>query len=166
MTTRRTARIRKLQLNDGDKIALLTAQEIAELGRVSLSHAYRIVKDPDQHLTATLRELLTIKALGQIPGWEPGWRFDAKQQQLISPEGKALHCRDLENYALAQQLISHWETIAHDNDKALIEQKKRIQELENRLSLPRGLRLYVNDSLKQRRSSKVQSREHLKVVGE
>lgn len=162
--SRRVAYSRKLQLTDGDKFAFLTAKEVADLAKISLSHAYRIVKDPDKYLTGPIRELLTIKALGQIPGWEPGWRFNAKDQTLISPDDKALHCTDLENYALAQQLLTHWESIARDNEQAIAEQQQRIEELQNRLKLPRELRLYVNDSLKERRTLKIQSREHLKAV--
>lgn len=85
---------------------------------------------------------------------------------MITPEGKLLHCTDLENYALAQQMLRHWDTLAKDNDEALIKQRELIKELENRLSLPRELRLYVNNSLKQRRKFSVQNRDHLKVVGE
>lgn len=158
----------KLQLSHCQKAALLKAADIADLAKILPSHTYRIVKDPAIHLTDTVRELLTIKALGQIPGLEIGWRFDARNQQMITPEGKLLHCADLENYALAQQMIRHWETLATDNDEALCKQQKqkRIQEPGNQLSLLRKLQLYVNGSLKQRRSFKAQDRDHLKVVSE
>lgn len=76
--SRRIARNRKLQLTDGQKLALLTAKEIADLAKILLSHVYRLVKDPVTHLTDTARELLTIKAQDQIPGWEIGLRFDAR----------------------------------------------------------------------------------------
>lgn len=155
--SRRIAFNKKLQLRDGDRVALLTAKQIADLAHVSLSHAYRIVKDPDKHLTATVRELLVIKAIGQIPGWLVGWRFDALNQRIITPDGKTLHCMDLENYALAQQLLANYENVTEFSEK-------RIKELEARLKLPRELRLYVNDTLKQRRTLTVQSRAALQVV--
>ena len=66
----RIAHTRKLQLQIGNKVMLLTTKEIADLAKISLSHAYRILKDPTTRLTDTVRELLTIKALGQISGWK------------------------------------------------------------------------------------------------
>jgi len=149
---RRYVQSKKLNLSAyGVPGRYLTAKEISELGLVTLSHAYRIIADPDKHLSAQVKELLTIKVLGQVPGWNPGWRFDSAKQELISPDGKTLNCEDLENFAFAQQLLRHWEHLARDNKEALATQKARIQELENRLKLPRELRLYVNDSLKERR---------------
>lgn len=155
--SRRYVQTKKLNLEAyGVPGRYLTAKEISELGLVTLSHAYRIIADPDKHLSAQVKELLTIKVLGQVPGWTAGWRFDSAQQELISPDGHRLNCEDLENFSLAQQLLRHWETLARDNEAALHSQKERIQELENRLKLPAKLRLYVNDSLKERRRLDIQ----------
>ncbi|WP_261840906.1 phage protein [Aliamphritea ceti] len=139
---------KKLHLCNGNGVVFLTADQIVTLAGISKSHAYRIIKDPVKYLTGPLRELLCIKALGQVPGWPDGWRFDSENSHLISPDGKTLHHVDLENYALTQQLFRLLE------GEAVIS-RRRIKELENRLSLPRELRVYVNDSLKERRVLKV-----------
>ncbi len=139
---------KKLHLCNGNGVVFLTADQIVTLAGISKSHAYRIIKDPVKYLTGPIRELLCIKALGQIPGWPDGWRFDAEHSHLISPEGKTLHHIDLENYAFAQQLLRLLEGEAAVS-------RRRIKELENRLALPRELRVYINDSLKERRVLKV-----------
>lgn len=141
---------KKLHLQNGMNVVFLTADQITTLTGVSKSHAYRIIKDPVKYLTGPLYELLCIKALGQIPGWPTGWRFDAENSLMITPEGKTLHHVDLENYAFAQQLLRLLEGETEIS-------RRRIKELENRLSLPRELRLYINDSLKERRVIKIQS---------
>lgn len=163
--SRRYVQQKKLNLTAyGVPGRFLTAQEIQSMGLVSRAHAYKIINDPDKYLSSQVKELLTIKVLGQIPGWELGWRFDSANQALITPDGKSLNCAELENFSMVQQLLSHWETLARDNESQLATQKARIQELENRLKLPPELHLYVNDTLKQRRKLDIQPR--LKVVGE
>ena len=150
--SRRYVQSKKLNLESfGLPGRFLTASEVSALGLVSRAHAYKIIADPDKYLSAQVKELLTIKVLGQIPGWQPGWRFDSASQSLITPDGKPVHCDDLENFSMVQQLLRQWETLARDKETELADQKRRIQELEARLKLPRELRLYVNDSLKERR---------------
>lgn len=136
---------------------LLSAQQIAELALVSVSHAYKIIADPDKYLTLQTRRLLEIQALGQIPGWEPGWKFDTLSQEILSPTGFRFHCIDLDNFALTQQLLRGWERIARDYEAQILEQKRHIEALEKRLSVPTKLRLYVNDQFKERRRLDVQA---------
>ncbi len=150
--SRRYVQTKKLNLEAyGIPGRYLTAKEISELGLVTLSHAYRIIAAPDKHLSAQVKELLVIKVLGQIPGWQPGWRFDSAAERIYTPDGKSLTCAELENFAFAQQLLSLWEIENRDKTQQLEQQEIRIKELENRLKLPAKLRLYVNDSLKERR---------------
>ncbi|WP_299203287.1 DUF3653 domain-containing protein [uncultured Amphritea sp.] len=150
--SRRYVQSKKLNLESlGLPGRYLTASEVSDLGLVSRAHAYKIIADPERFLSAQVKELLIIKVLGQIPGWQPGWRFDSAQQRIHTPDGKSLSCEELENFAFVQQLLSLWEVENRDQAQQLERQKQRIEELENRLKLPPKLRLYVNDSLKQRR---------------
>jgi len=150
--SRRYVQSKKLNLESfGLPGRFLTASEVSALGLVSRAHAYKIIADPDKYLSAQVKELLTIKVLGQIPGWQPGWRFDSSQQRIHTPDGKSLSCDELENFAFVQQLLNLFEVDNRDQAQQLEQQKKRIEELENRLKLPPKLRLYVNDSLKERR---------------
>lgn len=162
--SRRYVKSKKLNLESiGLPGRFLNAKEVSAMGLVTLAHAYKIIANPDKYLSVQVKELLTIKVLGQVPGWRPGWRFDSASQSLITPDGKTVHCDDLENFSMVQQLLRQWETLARDKETELADQKKRIQELENRLKLPRELRLYVNDSIKERRRIDLQ-RPSLKAV--
>lgn len=125
----------KLHVTDGHRIEFLTAQQIHDLLGVTKSHAYRWIKDPDS-IPERQMELLRIKALGSLPGFDPGWY--ATPDGINSPSGRTICQNQLEQIEHILQFMFSTET----REQEVADLKAQIEWLRKRLATPPTLRKY------------------------
>lgn len=103
-TSKQIVKRKKLQVSipvgNGFRYAFLDAAQLADICRVSKSHAYRWIKGsviiPDGYM-----DLIKIKALGLIPDRQ-WWGWCVKDSQLISPEGYKFNPEELDQVQMVR----------------------------------------------------------------
>lgn len=143
----RRAKNLKLTVTDGWAIRKITALELSQLAGISKQHAYKLIADPDS-IRPGMWELLRLKLLGAVPGFEPGWYVT--EDGIKAPNGFTYSQHDLEHYGFAVQVARNYR-----QDMQTLEE--RIEWLRRRLSTPDKLRKYS--------SPKVVQFKHLKAAG-
>lgn len=126
---------KKLRVTDGHRITFLTATDIHKLIGVTKSHAYRWIKDPST-LPKHQLELLQIKALGTIPGFDPGWYLTP--DGINSPSGRMICQNQLEQVEHILQFMFSTEA----REQEIEGMKAQIEWLRKRLTTPPKLRKY------------------------